>query len=494
MVFAPRQWSIRTQLLVLAIAPALGLLLSIAAVLTVAQDREVQALLQERGQLTVSLLAESAHFGLVSGNQEMLKASMASAMAKDDSIAGITVHDSAGQLVLSLGTTATGAECQSFTAEVRPQDLAVDVFDMGAAVSNGRGLSAGQITVNLSGESLTAARRQQLSLVLAVCAMAAWISCLMAIALSKGMRDALAHIVAHLNRLKVGQYSTEPPALRLSGEWAELSDTLKGLGHSLQESTQALEDRVAQRTTELQTAMLALEQAHADVRRLHQAAQDGIEEERRRIALELHDTMNASLVVMRLQLQQLSHMTTDHAADLPTIVPNLLAQLDAGVSDTYERTRRIIKQLRPEVLDTLGLVGALKELTRDFDNAHPSCRFRYEGIEARPDITNDLALCLYRIAQECLSNVVKHASATEATVSLSRAEGERLTLSVRDDGVGLLRQNGKGLGVVGIRERASKFSAKVSYKELKPTGLAVECVIIVKQHVSINSSKKLNLV
>jgi two-component system, NarL family, sensor histidine kinase UhpB len=475
MVFAPRQWSIRTQLLVLAIAPALGLLLSIAAVLTVAQDREVQALLQERGQLTVSLLAESAHFGLVSGNQETLRASMASAMAKDDSIAAITVHDRAGKLVLSLGTTALNAGDRSFTAEVRPQPLAVDVFDTGAAVSNERGLSAGQITVNLSGESLTAARRQQPSLVLAVCAMAAWISCLMAIALSKGMRDALAHIVAHLNRLKVGGYQTEPPALRLSGEWGELSDTLNGLGHSLQESTQALEDRVAQRTTELQSAAQDLEQAHADVRRLHQAAQDGIEEERRRIAIELHDTMNASLVVMRLQLQQLSHLTTDHAAILSANVPTLLAQLDAGVSDTYERTRRIVKQLRPEVLDTLGLVGALKELTKDFDNAHPSCRFRYEGIEARPDLPDDLALCLYRIAQECMSNVVKHAEAREAVVSLSWGEDERLTLSVRDDGTGLGKLPGKGLGLVGMRERVARFGGEIVLEESTPKGLAVKC-------------------
>ena len=477
MVFAPRQWSIRTQLLVLAIAPALGLLLSIAAVLTVAQDREVQALLQERGQLTVSLLAESAHFGMVSGNQETLKASMASAMAKDDSIAGITVHNSAGQLVLSLGTRVLNAGDRSFTAEVRPQPLEVDVFDTGAALSNGQGLSAGQITVNLSGESLTTARRQQLSLVLAVCAMAAWISCLMAIALSKGMRDALAHIVAHLNRLKVGEYQAEPPALRLSGEWGELSDTLNGLGHSLQESTQALEDRVAQRTTELQTAVQALEQAHADVRRLHQNAQDSVEEERRRIALELHDTMNASLVVMRLQLQQLSHLTTDHAAVLSEHVPTLLAQLDAGVSDTYERTRRIIKQLRPEVLDTLGLVGALKELTRDFDNAHPSCRFRYDGIDARPDIPVDLALCLYRIAQECLSNVVKHANASEAAVCLTWGEDEGLTLRVRDDGTGLGQQTGKGLGLVGMRERVARFGGEFSLEENTTKGLAVKCAI-----------------
>lgn len=475
MVFAPRQWSIRTQLLVLAIAPALGLLLSIAAVLTVAQDREVQALLQERGQLTVSLLAESAHFGLVSGNQETLKASMASTMAKDDSIAAVAVHDSAGQLVLSLGTTALNAGDRSFTAEVRPQPLAVDVFDTGATLSNERGLSAGQITVILSGESLTAARRQQLSLVLAVCAMAAWISCLMAIALSKGMRDALAHIVAHLNRLKVGQYTTEPPALRLSGEWAELSNTLKGLGRSLQESTQALESRVAERTTELQKAMQALEQAHADVRRLHQNAQDSIEEERRRIALELHDTMNASLVVMRLQLQQLNHLTSDHAAELSAHVPTLLAQLDAGVSDTYERTRRIIKQLRPEVLDTLGLVGALKELTRDFDNAHSSCRFRYEGIETRPEIPVDLALCLYRVTQECLSNVVKHAEASEAVVSLTWGNGERLTLGVSDNGCGLDQHPRKGLGLVGMRERVARFGGIVILDENLPSGLAVEC-------------------
>ena len=475
MVFAPRQWSIRTQLLVLAIAPALGLLLSIAAVLTVAQDREVQALLQERGQLTVSLLAESAHFGLVSGNQETLKASMASAIAKDDSIAAITVHNSAGRLVLSLGTTALNAGDRSFTAEVRPQPLAVDVFDTGAALSNERGLSAGQITVNLSGESLTAARRQQLSLVLAVCAMAAWISCLIAIALSKGMRDALAHIVGHLNRLKAGQYTTEPPALRLSGEWAELSDTLKGLGHSLKESTQALEDRVTQRTTELQTAVQALEQAHANVRRLHQNAQDSVEEERRRIALELHDTMNASLVVMRLQLQQLSHLTTDHAAILSANVPTLLAQLDTGVRDTYERTRRIVKQLRPEVLDTLGLVGALKELTKDFDNAHPSCRFRYEGIEDRPVLPVDLALCLYRVTQECLSNVVKHSEATEAVVSLRWGEGDRLTLGVRDDGCGLGQHPGKGLGLVGMQERVARFGGEYSLEENTPRGLAVTC-------------------
>jgi two-component system sensor histidine kinase UhpB len=118
----------------------------------------------------------------------------------------------------------------------------------------------------------------------------------------------------------------------------------------------------------------------------------------------------------------------------------------------YNSGRALVRRLRPEVLDMLGLQGAIEEMVRQMDASHPDCRFacRVEGDFA--GIEPELAISIYRIVQEALSNVVKHARATQASVLLARRDGA-VTVEVRDDGIGYAATAGDGMGIAGMRER-----------------------------------------
>jgi two-component system sensor histidine kinase UhpB len=171
------------------------------------------------------------------------------------------------------------------------------------------------------------------------------------------------------------------------------------------------------------------------------AAQEG---ERRRIALGLHDEVGQVLTGVLLQLDTLAGGEAVAAG---------VAETKQTVRQALEEVRRIARELRPELLDELGLVSALTELSSKFA--------QQSGLDVRrsfaadlPPLDRDVELAVYRVAQESLTNVARHADARGVAISLEPGAGS-VVLSVEDDGVGLPdgAVNGAG-GLRGMRERA----------------------------------------
>jgi two-component system sensor histidine kinase UhpB len=162
------------------------------------------------------------------------------------------------------------------------------------------------------------------------------------------------------------------------------------------------------------------------------------EEERRRVARELHDEIGQVLTGVMLQLED------PEARD--------------AVRQSLEDVRRIARELRPEVLDHLGLQSALRELC----TAAAAQRLRVErrldsaDAELRPEVE----LVVYRVAQEAITNVMRHSDATEVLVSLEELGGA-LRLTVRDNGRGLVGEN-EGAGIAGMSERALHVGGRLT--------------------------------
>jgi two-component system sensor histidine kinase UhpB len=168
------------------------------------------------------------------------------------------------------------------------------------------------------------------------------------------------------------------------------------------------------------------------------------ESERKRVAQELHDEIGQSLTAVKLQLARVG-------AQAPAELEEALGETQAEVDRSLDDVRRIAKRLRPEALDDLGLVPALTALTTDFA--------RRTGLEISrriepelPPLDPDSELVVFRVAQESLTNVARHASAAAVELRLERARGGVL-LVIADDGTGV---NGAptGAGIEGMRERA----------------------------------------
>jgi two-component system sensor histidine kinase UhpB len=171
----------------------------------------------------------------------------------------------------------------------------------------------------------------------------------------------------------------------------------------------------------------------------------GQEEERRRIARELHDEVGQALTAVLLSLKRV-------AARAPADLAAELEEVQETARTSLEEIRRIARHLRPGVLEDLGLVSALTALTTAFSEASGiAVERRFHG--PFPALRREAELAVYRIAQESLTNVARHAGATSVVLSLVGRDGV-IVLEVADDGRGAGPDEHEGGGIRGMRERA----------------------------------------
>jgi signal transduction histidine kinase len=197
-----------------------------------------------------------------------------------------------------------------------------------------------------------------------------------------------------------------------------------------------LTTRLAARTRQLERLSVRMARQH--------------EEERRRISLELHDETAQAFAAVKLQLGVLRE-TVDPA--LAPRMDRVLELVDTGMRSI----RNVARDLRPPLLDELGLLPALHALVEGFGE-RTGIRMSFDAPTALPPLSNDAELALFRALQEALSNVARHANAGSVGITLSKEDGE-LRLEVCDDGRGF--QGDPGLGLTGMGERLGALGGGV---------------------------------
>lgn len=201
-----------------------------------------------------------------------------------------------------------------------------------------------------------------------------------------------------------------------------------------------------------------------------QLIQRHIEDERRNIALELHDEVGQSLTAVKTIATSLANRTRDKQPDL-----HQPAQTIVEVSGhMYDSMHNIVRQLRPLVLDQLGLQAALQELVGSQQARHPGIRFNLAITGDLARVSTEVGIAAYRMVQECLTNVVRHAEATEADVNVAAAAD--LTLTVRDNGRGQRtdpNDRSERYGLIGMRERAEGLGGSFQWHSDKGVRVVV---------------------
>jgi two-component system sensor histidine kinase UhpB len=189
------------------------------------------------------------------------------------------------------------------------------------------------------------------------------------------------------------------------------------------------------------------------------------EDERRRIARNLHDEIGQTLTAALLQLARL-------AQDVPPDLRDEALGAQEAVRDSLDEMRRVARELRPAALDDLGLSSALREICGDFAR-HTGLSVSRRIARGLPTLSTDAELVVYRIAQESLTNVARHAGATAAEVRLERVPGA-VTLRVSDDGHGF---NGSAArsrgGLRGMREWALLVGGELAVESHPGRGVQV---------------------
>jgi signal transduction histidine kinase len=216
----------------------------------------------------------------------------------------------------------------------------------------------------------------------------------------------------------------------------------------------------------------ALQESHQELRELAANLLNVQDGERRRIARELHDDVLQELASLHTGIQQ---ALVDAEGESPAIRARLqtLANQARQVSD---EVRRVARGLHPSIIEDLGLRAALSTLVAQFGRSHGiAAHFSSKG--ATRGLDAEYASCLYRVAQECLQNVRKHAGAASVQVALSATRG-LVALTVVDDGAGLTARHKPGhLGLVSMRERLRAVGGVLLVTSEKGQGTRVRAEI-----------------
>jgi signal transduction histidine kinase len=236
-----------------------------------------------------------------------------------------------------------------------------------------------------------------------------------------------------------------------------------------------LERRVAERTRELMAVNQDLQRAEDQLktsfnqlRALTARLQSIREEERKRVAREIHDDLGQSLTSIKIDLASL--IRTLPAGQISESKAESILRL---VDQAIQSVRRIATELRPGILDDLGLVAAVEWAAEEFA-ARSGARLRLDFPQEDLVIDPGSATAIFRIFQETLTNVTRHANATEVEVRLAK-EDDSIALEVRDNGRGMDEElaTGRSLGILGMRERALLLKGKLTIHSAPGQGTAV---------------------
>ena len=229
----------------------------------------------------------------------------------------------------------------------------------------------------------------------------------------------------------------------------------------------------------------------AAVRIWEKAVIDNVQEqERKRIAQDLHDELQQTLGVIGMEVGAIRQRPDIDPIELRAMLERTGLMTNAAI----ESIRRIIHGLRPQILDDLGLAAALEALVAEFEHRSGiQCEFELLGdsVTADPEqwigqgLANQpqLATCLYRVAQEALSNIHQHAEASFVHVQLEITAGPALQLSVSDNGIGIRAaelDRPESLGVLGMRERLLAFGGQLRVIREAAGGTTVSAQVVLK--------------
>jgi signal transduction histidine kinase len=195
------------------------------------------------------------------------------------------------------------------------------------------------------------------------------------------------------------------------------------------------------------------------------------EEERTRVAREIHDELGQALTVLKLDLSWLQGKIPRTQAQARNKMKSMLLHVD----ETIERVRRIASELRPSILDDLGLLPAIEWQLEEFQK-RTGIRCKLDANVEKVGFSAEASAVLFRVVQEALTNIVRHAAASSARVDL-RSDGRNLRMSITDDGKGITEQqinDLRSLGIVGMKERISRVGGEFRIRSQRGKGTRIE--------------------
>lgn len=227
-------------------------------------------------------------------------------------------------------------------------------------------------------------------------------------------------------------------------------------------------------------AQQALADALANNRMLSQHYLEAQEEERRHLARELHDELGQGLNAIKVDAVNIR----EQSAAFPDIRRSAQAIIDVS-TQVYQAVRNMTRQLRPVALDELGLSSAIQYFVEEWQRRHKNVRCSFRSNSELEGLKENVNITVYRLIQECLTNITKHADARAVEIAVDRRETgdghSEIAVTVSDDGRGAdLAALRHGLGLIGLRERVEALGGHFDVSSTPGQGMRIAAVIPLK--------------
>jgi signal transduction histidine kinase len=224
-------------------------------------------------------------------------------------------------------------------------------------------------------------------------------------------------------------------------------------------------------SADLEVANRELEEANTELQRSREGLVSAREEERRRLRRDLHDGVGPQLAALMLELETASDLVSDNPE-----ASALMAKLSERAGEIVSDVRDSVHALRPPALDELGLVGALREGAMQYGPS--GLRVSVEDPEELSHLPAAVEVACYRVAQEALANVVRHARASHCSIRIRLdEEAGALSVEVEDDGRGIREGDRAGVGMISMRERTEELGGRCTVKPLTGGGTLVRALL-----------------
>ncbi|GBC61975.1 hypothetical protein DENIS_2938 [Desulfonema ishimotonii] len=256
------------------------------------------------------------------------------------------------------------------------------------------------------------------------------------------------------------------------GDSGVLADSYNKMVEALQRTNELekeLSSQLADANARLETEVSERKRAEKEIRHLSRQLISGTEEAQKKLAQDLHDEFGQTLAALHMGVEALWNSIPEEMTGQRDRITALIGLIE----ELGDKIRSISSDLRPDLLDDLGLIPTLDWYCREFTEKYPRISVDFQSVGFKKRISPEIELILYRIVQESLNNVMKYAKARSVEVMLTYSY-PKVILMVRDDGTGF--DPGKrtgGIGLIGMRERAVSVNGTVDIRSEKGKGTTI---------------------
>lgn len=501
--------SIKYPVLLAAIVPALVMFGLLTTHFLYDQTKSLYSALDREGRLLAGHVATSSEYGLVTGNTKYLE-DIAAQLLHEGHVHAVHIRDRQDTVVVRVereNQRVSTGQLLRFEAPVFLTETEKQAFELVEGVKRNRPTqqdsaasqrSIGAVVLLLSTHIADAERRTLIWRGITLGLMSLLVASIVGVYIANTFTKRVDSITGAIRRIRRGVY--DQPVKRgldnndelsllsddIDALAAELDNAKKQLHAHMDELVEAREsaDRlVEERTRELVKARDDAVNISDENRRLIKEMNRLLEEERRQIARDIHDQLNAVIVAVKLALQRIQKRlnTPGNFPDLIADVRDRIGEIIDMVATTYTIAREITYRLRPELLDTIGLRGAIDEMVGSYNRLHASCRFDLTVTDELNALGEEASIAIHRIIQEALTNAVKHAAATCVRVTIRREDsGGRAVIhvAVEDNGHGFdVETTSQGIGILSMRERAHGLGGEFQIMSRSGSGTKVKAMI-----------------